>query len=380
MPKVDESKVMFDESIKISPKLKTAAKVAIKDVLHVKKDEQVLIITNPNNDVQKVSMALYDASLSAGAKPTVIFQPMKTQLDFAEDAVINAFKAEPEVILSISHEKLGKDKYAMKTPFKYKGKKVDHIFHYLLAAKKSRSFWSPSVTAKMFEDTVPINYKKLKENCEKLKNIFDSAQEVHITNKNGTDLVIGLRGRKSFTDNGDFSKPGAGGNLPAGEMFISPELGSSHGTLVFDGSIASDKGVILIKKPIVCTVKNNLVTKISGGKEAKELQDALKRAEKTSKQFAKEGKLSKKDLPDYMKNIYNLGELGIGLNEKAKIVGNMLEDEKVFKTCHIAIGMNYDEDARALIHFDGLMSSPSMVTTDSKGKKTEVMKNGKIVI
>ena len=70
MPKVDESKVMFNESIKISPKLKTAAKVAIKDVLNVKKDERVLIITNPNNDVQKVSMALYDASLAVGAKPT----------------------------------------------------------------------------------------------------------------------------------------------------------------------------------------------------------------------------------------------------------------------------------------------------------------------
>ena len=72
-----------------------------------------------------------------------------------------------------------------------------------------------------------------------------------------------------------------------------------------------------------------------------------------TKKFAKDGKLSKKDLPEYLKNIYNLGELGIGLNEKAKIVGNMLEDEKVFKTCHIAVGLNYDQDARALIHFDG---------------------------
>lgn len=380
MVKTDESKVKFDESMKLNPKLQHAAKVAISDVVRVKKDERVLIITNPNMDVQKVSMALYDAVLNVGGKPVVIFQPMKTQLDFADDVVIHALKAAPEVIISISHEKLGKDKYAMKKPYKHKGKKIDHIFHYLLSSKKSRSFWSPSVTAKMFEDTVPINYRRLGENAGKLKKIFDKSDKVHVTNKNGTDLVIGLRGRKAFADSGTFSKPGDGGNLPAGEMFISPELGSSYGTLVFDGSIASDKGVILIKKPIKCSVKNNLVKKISGGKEAKLLQDALKRAENTTKKFVKDGKLSKKDQPEYLKNIYNLGELGIGLNEKARIVGNMLEDEKVFKTCHVAIGMNYNEDARALIHFDGLVSNPNMETFDKKGKRTLVMKDGKIVV
>ena len=380
MVKNDEAKAKFSNSMKFSKKLLNAAKVAISDVLRVKKNEQVLIITNPNNDVQKVSMVLYDAALAVGAKPSIIFQPMKTQLDFADDVVIKALRAEPEVILSISHEKLGKDRFAMKKPFKHKGKKIDHVFHYLLESERSRSFWSPSVTIKMFEDTVPINYKRLGENSHKLKKIFDKSDEVHITTPKGTDLVIGIRGRKAFADKGDFSQRGDGGNLPAGEMFISPELGSSQGTLVFDGSIASDKGVILIKEPIKCTVKNNLITKITGGREAKELQEALKRAEKTTKKFAKDGKLSKKDLPEYLKNIYNLGELGIGLNEKAKIVGNMLEDEKVFKTCHIAVGLNYDQDARALIHFDGLLSNPTMEISDKSGKKTLIMKNGKIVV
>jgi leucyl aminopeptidase (aminopeptidase T) len=377
---VDDSKAKFNDSIKISKPLQQAANVAISKVLRTKKGERILIITNPNNDVQMISMALYDAALAAGAIPTVVFQSMKTQLDFADDAVIHALRSEPEIILSISHEKLGKDKYAMKKPYKHKGNKIDHIFHYLLATKKTRSFWSPSVTAEMFEKTVPIDYKKLAKNAQKLKKIFDSADEVHITTKQGSDLVVGLRGRKAKADNGGFFKPGDGGNLPAGEMFISPELGSSKGTLVFDGSIASDKGIILIKKPIKCTVKKNLVTKITGGKEAKQLQDSLKRAEKTTKKFAKDGKISKKDLPNYLKNIYNLGELGIGLNEKAKIVGNMLEDEKVFKTCHLAIGANYDEDANALIHLDGLLTNPTMEITDKKGQTKLIMKDGKIVV
>jgi leucyl aminopeptidase (aminopeptidase T) len=377
---VSEMKAKFKESIKISKPLQRAAKVAITEVLKAKKGERILIITNPNNDVQKISMALFDAALDASSVPAVMFQPMKTQLDFADDAVIHAIRSAPEIILSISHEKLGKDRFAMKKHYKHKKKSLDHIFHYLLASNKTRSFWSPSVTADMFEATVPINYKKLEENCSKLKKVFDKAAEVHITTKQGTDLLIGIRGRKALTDDGNFSKPGAGGNLPAGEMFISPELDVASGTLVFDGAIASDKGVIIIKKPIKTVVKNNLVTKISGGSEAKLLQETLNRAKKTTNKFASDGKISKKDLPDYLKNIYNLGELGIGLNEKAKIVGNMLEDEKVFKTCHIAIGANYDDDAKALVHLDGLLMHPTMETMDSKGHSKLIMKNGKIMI
>jgi len=380
MAKVDDAKVKFNHSIKLSKPLQHAAAVAIKNVLQAKSGERLLIITNPNNDVQQISMALYDAALVAGAIPTVLFQSMKTQLDFADDSVIHAIRGAPEIILSISHEKLGKDRFAMKKHYKYKGKSYDHVFHYLLGSKKTRSFWSPSVTLKMFETTVPINYKRLKENCIKLKKIFDKADSVHITTKQGTDLVMGLRGRKALTDDGDFSKPGAGGNVPSGEMFISPALGSSEGTLVFDGCIALDKGVSIIKKPIRTTVKKNLVTKVTGGAEAKQLKATLDRAKKTTRKFASSGKISKKDLPDYLKNIFNLGELGIGLNEKATIVGNMLQDEKVFKTCHVAIGANYDDDAKALIHLDGLLMNPTMETTDNKGHSTLVMKNGKIMI
>ena len=377
---VDDAKVKFNDSIKYSKPLKNAAKVAMTEVLKAKAGERVLIISNPNRDVQQISMALYDAALAAGAVPTVMYQPMKTQLGFAEDAVIFALRSEPEIILSISHEKLGKDRFAMKKNYKHKKKSLDHVFHYLLASKKSRSFWSPGVTAEMFEKTVPINYKKLGENCKKLKSVFDKADQVHITTKHGTDLYIGLRGRKALTDDGNFSKPGAGGNIPAGEMFISPELGSSNGTLVFDGSIASDKGVIIIKKPIKTVVKDNLVIKITGGAEAKQLQDTLNRAKNTTNKFAKDDKIPKKDLPVYLKNIYNLGELGIGLNEKARIVGNMLEDEKVFKTCHIAIGANYDEDAKALIHLDGLLMNPTMQTIDNKGHAKLVMRDGNIML
>ena len=370
----------FGSAVRLSAKLKRAAKVAMGDVLKARKGERVLIITNPSHDVHLISMALYDAALARRAEPTLILQPPKSQFDFAEDAVLHALRSEPEIILSVSRHKLGKDRFALKQPYKHKGKAIGHIFNYLMESKKSRSFWSPSVTVDMFERTVPIDYKKLKANCAKLKAVLDRASEVHVTTREGTDLIIGLRKRKADEDDGDFSKPGSGGNVPAGEVYISPELGTGDGTIVFNGCIASGSGVILIKEPIVATVRENMVTEVSGGKEARALKATFESARRTTRKFAKDGLIPRKALPDYLRNIYNLGELGIGLNEKARIVGNMLEDEKVFKTCHIAIGSNYDGDAKALIHLDGLVKRPTMEVRDARGRLQVIMKNGNIVI
>jgi len=370
--------VRFNEIERTSVRLTNAARVAVREVLKARKGERVLIITNPNPEVRLISEALYDAASESGALPTLIIQPVKSQLDFADDSVIHALRAEPEIALSVSHSKLGKDRFGMKKKYRHGKKTYDHIFQYLLGAKKTRSFWSPSATVNMFQRTVPIDYRGLRRTAARLKKAFDKARSAHVTSDLGTDLHIGLKGRKAFTDDGDFSKPGTGGNLPAGEMYISPELASSEGTLVYDGCISSDRGVILIKEPIRIKVRGNMVVGISGGAEARQLKATLERARKTTRKFAAEGKVAKQELPGYLENIRNLGELGIGLNEKARIVGNMLEDEKVFRTCHIAIGSNYDEDAKALIHLDGLIRNPTLEIVDGRGRATLVMEKGRL--
>jgi aminopeptidase len=369
----------FNKSVEIEEGLQKAAKVAINEVLGTKKDEKVLIITNPDKDVQSISMALYDAAFEVGALPVLIFQPVKTQLDFAEDSVISAIKSNPDIILSISKQKLGKDKKALKNPYKVGEKEIDSTFHYLLEEKKIRSFWSPSVTAKMFAETVPIDYTELRESCAKIKDELDKAFEVHIIAPSGTDIVIGLRNRETKVDDGNFREMGKGGNLPCGEAFISPELGASNGIIAFDGSISSDSGEIIIKTPIMASVESGFVTDIDGEEEAKELKNTIDRAEQTVKEFVSQGKIPKDMEESYIKNARNLGELGIGLNKNAKIVGNMLEDEKVYGTCHIAIGSNYDEDAKSLIHLDGLIKKPTITVKYEDGSEKTIIKDGEVV-
>ena len=59
----------------------------------------------------------------------------------------------------------------------------------------------------------------------------------------------------------------------------------------------------------------------------------------------------------------------------ARMCGNLMEDEKLLHTVHLAIGSDYDFLAQAFIHLDCLIKDPSM-RVDSK----QVMKDGDLTI
>lgn len=371
----------FASSLELEPTLRSAAAVACRDSLKLKPGEKVLIVTNPLKDVLEISAALFDAAREAGASPSLLVQPVKAQMDYAEDSVIAAFEAQPDVVMSISAEKLGKDREGIRTPYEWDGTSYDHIFHYQLrGAKTIRAFWSPSVTRGMFARTVPLDYAELKERCRRVAAVLAGAEEVRVTNPNGTDLRLGLKGRRPLCDDGDYSRPGSGGNLPAGEVFVSPELGTARGLIVYDGSIADQAGDILIREPIRCTVEGGFVVDIAGGAEAAALRRAVDTASANARRMAVDGLLSPAKAEAYARNARSVGELGIGLNPLASVAGNMLEDEKAFRTCHFAIGSNYDEDAPALIHLDGLVSRPTIVAVDARGRETVIERDGELLV
>lgn len=241
----------------------------------------------------------------------------------------------------------------------------------MLRGKKSvRGFWSPGITKDMFLRCVDIDYKELRRMCKKLQRILSNAEEIRVTSNKGTDITFSARKRKAFVDDGDFRKPGKAGNIPCGEVFLSPVIGSANGKIVFDGSLSYSKGSLILKTSVIVEFKDGYVTKISGGKEAKIFKREVLKGVKEPFKKLKDKKLAK----EYSKNAKHLGEFGIGLNPKAKIVGKVLEDEKVIRTVHFAIGSNYDGDAKALIHYDGLVLNP---TVEVNGKI--VMKNGVLV-
>lgn len=367
----------FKELAQVGEDVAAAAKVAVEKSLKVQADEKVLIISNPDPEVTGIAMAVYDAVVAAKGRPTLMFQDVKTQLDCAEDAVIASFDSQPDVVISLSREKMGKDRDGMENPYDWDEVSYEHVFHYqLYGAKTVRAFWSPSVTREMFARTVPIDYADLKNRCVKIAAVLEKAVTVRVTNPGGTDIMLCVKGRKPHLDDGDYSRPGAGGNLPAGEVFVSPVVGSAEGVIVFDGSISSHSGDLVIKDKIACVVNAGYVTEIKGGAEADALLETISIAESKALEMGESGSLPKDKAATFAKNARNIGELGIGLNPKAEVRGNMLEDEKALGTCHFAIGSNYDDDAPALIHLDGLVSSPTIVATLENGKEIVIERDG----
>ncbi len=369
--------------VKLGSRLARAARTAIEEVLRVRRGERVVIVTNPEDDVLAISAALFDAARDRGADPVVIVQSRRTPLDPASDAVLAALRDEPEVMISISADKLGKDRFGLARPYRFKGVrgKWAHIFDALIGAKKSRAFWSPAVTLEMFARTVPVDYVRMRRDARKLKAALDAADRVHILAPGGTDIEIGLRGRKAHLDDGAFWTPGSGGNLPAGETHISPANYDADGVLVFDGSLSVADGgdAIVPRRPVTVEVLGGFVTAVRGGAGARRFENSLRLGEQAARRMRGKPGWTAQKVAAYARHARHLGELGIGLNPAAHITGRMLEDEKILGTCHIAIGSNYDFDADAFTHLDCIVRWPTLITISRQGRLRMIMETGRIV-
>jgi leucyl aminopeptidase (aminopeptidase T) len=208
----------------------------------------------------------------------------------------------------------------------------------------ARGATMPTITTAMFKTgAITADYSKVSMLCEKMGTLMDKAHRARVTSKAGTDITMSIEGRLKGRDTGLLHKRGDFGNLPAGEVYVAPVEGSAEGTLVFDGTIAS---VGVLKKPVAVTVKEGFATNITGGREAKKFNTLLSSVQK--------------------KEAYNVAELGVGCNPKARLIGNPLEDEKVVGTVHVALGDNstIGGNVQAGIHLDGIMLKPTMFLDD----------------
>jgi aminopeptidase len=349
-------------------RLSNAARIAMQDVLGLKKGEEVLILTNFEGDVFPIARALFDQTRKLGGRPVLVIQGKKSTFDYAERAVIEALKSEPDIAIAVTAQKLGKDAYGTHVGYVGRdGQKYSNIFGRLLDGdKRMRSFWSPGCTVDMFERTVPVDYAEMQSLAAKLKAVLDKGKKVKVKAPAGTDLTFSIKGREGRVDDGNFRTPGSGGNLPCGEAYVSPAKESAEGVIAFDGTLDLIPDAVIPKRPVRVVYEKGFVTEVTGGPEAKELVKVIERGEKMARELGKK---------DEERNARALGELGIGINFSAKMTCNMLEDEKVGKTVHFAIGANLENDANAMIHQDCLVKNPSL-WIDGK----QIMRDGKILL
>jgi len=337
--------------------LREAARIALTDCLAVKEGERVLIITNLGGDAFEICQELFRQAAELKAVPVMVIQEEKDNFTMADMAVLDAIRGEPEVMITVCRGRVGKDPYGMRIGYVGRdGEKYSHIYDKVLDGdKRSRSFWSPNCTREIFERGVPIDYASLRRNAKALKEKIDAGRSVRVTSPAGTDVRFGIEGRQGHYDDGDFTRPGKGGNLPTGEVYVSPANGTAEGVIVFDGTIDLDSHAEMPDVPVRVQFEKGFAAGITGGETALKLDALLERSAAMARQQGKK---------DEERNTRHLGELGIGLNPKARMSCNTLEDEKVGGTVHFAIGMNLENDAHALIHLDCLVLNPDVYVDD----------------
>jgi aminopeptidase len=208
----------------------------------------------------------------------------------------------------------------------------------------------------MLEGPMAVDWRMLAKISRKIAGRINKAEEVEIATPNGSKLSFSIRGRKALADTGILVKPGSFGNLPAGEVFLAPVEGSSHGRLVLEWAPTRE-----LSSPVTLVVRQGMVQEIIGDESF---------AEELKKRLREKGENR------------NIAEFGIGTNERAKRPDNILESEKILGTVHVALGDNstFGGEVRTPFHQDFVFFKPTVFLLHKDRSKSLLMKKGKLQV
>jgi leucyl aminopeptidase (aminopeptidase T) len=298
---------MFLSIINNAMDVEEGARIVVKTCLGVQRDEEVLIITD---DIQHdVANTFFMAALEMHAHPLLVKTHVAYEGQEPTGSLAELMKFMDVIIIitkhSLSHTKARRDANRA-------GARIASMPNL-----KMESLVDGGLTADYNE--IEMLMRRVYRRIRGGKNIF-------VTSGIGTNLSFNISGRKwVIDDTGICSRKGGFTTLPAGEIFVAPLEGSGEGKLVVDGSFMG-----LMDKSATVTIREGVVVKIADAQ----------RAIREMNRSGREGRI--------------LAKFGIGLNPKASITGNILEDEKKLGTINIGFGGNYS--------FGGQIRSEALVS------------------
>ncbi|MFA9428303.1 aminopeptidase [Natronorubrum sp. A-ect3] len=300
--------------------LRAAAETAVRQCLALEADESCVIVTDDKRE--SIGEALYAVASALTDDAVIVRYPPGETHGSEPPAPVAAAMAGGDVVLAPTTKSLSHTR--ARTEANDAGARVATL---------------PGITEDVFTTGLDADYESIAAHCEDVREQVDGAEEIRVTTPAGTDITFEIGDREWLSDTGIVHEPGQMSNLPAGEVFISPE--SADGTFVVDGTMRPH-GLLDDGQQLTFEVEDGLVTHIS--------DDEIR----TTVEAAAE------DVGDAA---YNLAELGIGTNVAVTdLVGSVLLDEKAGGTVHIAIGDNagIGGETEAPIHLDGILRDPTV--------------------
>ena len=305
--------------------LEQAVTTVVERCLRVRDGETVLVVADP--DSTAIGEALLAAARTAGGDAVLTILPPNPSRGTEPPAPVAAALAAADVFIapclpSLSH-----------TSARRRACEAGH-----------RGATLPGVTAEMLARLMSTDFDALAARCRAVAALLTDAADAHLTCPHGTDLRLDLRGRAGISDEGDLGAPGAFGNLPCGEGFMSPAGG--------DGTIATTSLGLpsLLDEPVLLTVREGALASAAGGAPGDGAHEFLAMLDA-------HGPLGR-----------NLAEMGVGTNDRATLTGNILEDEKILGTAHIAFGASAGIGGTVTVpvHLDVVVLEPSLRIGDTQ--------------
>ena len=323
----DDGSPMLDDD-EVEKKLRASARMVVRTCMQMRSYENTLIITDPHTS--QVGQAIYEqASLVSERVLLLMMPPAHQHGDEPPGAVAELMRKQQIVIaptrFSLTHTRATR----------------------IARNDGARIATLPGITLGIFtEGGMTADFSRLKEEITKVGSRLKRRRQVKVTSESGTDLEFEVEHRRwKLEDNGICNRPSQVTNLPAGKIFTMPKEGTMNGKLVIDGSWDST----LLEEPLVFHVEDGLVNEVEGGKMAEKIKEVYELAARQLK-------------PKEQELVWTVAEFGFGMNPKANLIGNVLEDEKVKGTCYFAIGDNstLGGSARTKIHVTGVMREPTV--------------------
>jgi leucyl aminopeptidase (aminopeptidase T) len=292
-----------------------AVSTVVRSCLGIHAGEQALVIVDP--PTRSVGEALRDEAAAAGADAVLaLMDPRPTDGSEPPPSIAAALKA-CDVYLAATSRSLS----------------------HTTARKQAsdagvRGATMPGVTEDMLARVMAVDFDLMKARSDALATLLSRSRSARVTCPKGSDLTLDLGDRHGVSDDGDLTAPGAFGNLPCGEAFIAPLSGDGQFVAVSLAPLG------LSDEPATLTVREGrLVDAVHGlGPRYIEL-------------LREHGELGT-----------NLAELGVGTNDSARLTGNVLEDEKILGTVHIAFGASagIGGSVSVPIHLDVVITDASL--------------------
>ncbi|UCE37939.1 MAG: aminopeptidase [Thermoplasmata archaeon] len=343
MTQYDEISTISGENEHVD-KMVIGAHNALKYILSLKKEDSLLVITDESK--KNIGKAFEASARKLGAKTQSYVLPEESRplSEIPED--LNPLIGSSQVFVNAFSSN------AKETPFRIKLVKLQQSIG-------ARVGHAPGITEDMMaEGPMTADYEEIVGNAWHLMEAFKSASKVHITTLEGTDITLDIKDREFETDVS--IRPGCIGNLPAGEIWCAPKENGAQGMILVNGPIG-DIGDV--REPLKIRVVNGKI-------ESMESEDA-----------ALLSKIRELTSLDDMASI--VGEFGIGLNPKARLTGNLLEDEKAGGTAHIAFGYNENMPGgtnNSKTHRDFLFHRPTLEVEYKDGNRKVIVKDGSVVL